>query len=369
MIAVLATAILPEVDPLPLPAPAWLLRILLLLTFYLHLLAMNAMLGGLLITLWARLRSRQPGDPWSELADTIAGTTPSLVAATVTLGVAPLLFLQALMGQFFFTSSILMGWGWFSVVVVLIFAYYGTYLQSFRREKLGPARTPLLLLTVLLFLWIAFMFANNTSLMAAVSTWAERYFRDPGGLYLNLTDATLAPRYLHAVLGAVALAGLMLAWWGRVRVGRDHPSGLFLLRTGWAFFTWVTAVNLLLGIWYLLALPDIARRAFMGANLPATVLLGSGIVLAVLMVVLGWRSRNKMDQAPLVPVTLLAAVVLAVMVMTRDTARAVLLGNLYRPGSFVVETQVLNLVLFGVLLVMGVAVLVWMVSKLKQAWG
>ena len=54
---------------------------------------------------------------------------------------APLLFLQTLMGQFFFTSSILMGWGWFSVVVVLIFAYYGTYLQSFQREKLGTVRT------------------------------------------------------------------------------------------------------------------------------------------------------------------------------------------------------------------------------------
>ena len=68
-------------------------------------------------------------------------------AAEYRAGVAPLLFLQTLMGQFFFTSSILMGWGWFSVVVVLIFAFYVTYLQSFRGPRLGRARTPLLAAT------------------------------------------------------------------------------------------------------------------------------------------------------------------------------------------------------------------------------
>ncbi len=65
---------------------------------------------------------------------------------------------------------------------------------------------------------------------------------------------------------------------------------------------------------------------------------------------------------------LVIQLLMAVMVMTRDAARAAILGDLYRPGSFAVKTQVLNLVLFAVLLLMGIWVLVWMVRKLAQAW-
>ena len=44
--------ILPEADVLPLPAAAWFLQILLHLTFLLHLLAMNALLGSLVLSLF-----------------------------------------------------------------------------------------------------------------------------------------------------------------------------------------------------------------------------------------------------------------------------------------------------------------------------
>jgi hypothetical protein len=363
-----ASVILPTADALPLPAPAVLLRILLLFTFFLHLLAMNAMLGGLIITVWARWRRRQAGDPHALLADSVAGTTPSLVAATVTLGVAPLLFLQTLMGQFFFTSSILMGWGWFSVVVALMFAYYGTYLQSFQREKLGSARTPLLLVTVLLFLWIALMFSNNTSLMVAAQTWAAKYFANPRGLHLNLGDPTLPPRFLHAVLGAVAVAGLCLAWWGKLRLKEGDSSGTFMTHTGLTAFSWITASNLLFGTWYLMSLPAGARQRFMGGDLPATLMLTGGIVLALVMVVLGFRIRNRPADPRLWPLTFTTAVVLMIMVLTRDTARLATLGDLYRPASFPVKTQALNLTLFAGLLVCGVMMLVWMIRKLKRSW-
>ena len=43
--------IVPQLDPMPAPAPVWLLRTLLLLTFCLHLLFMNTLLGGSLVAL------------------------------------------------------------------------------------------------------------------------------------------------------------------------------------------------------------------------------------------------------------------------------------------------------------------------------
>ena len=55
------TPIIPLADPLPQPAPAWLLWALLQLTFFLHLLAMNVVLGGSILALHWRM-SRRPGD-------------------------------------------------------------------------------------------------------------------------------------------------------------------------------------------------------------------------------------------------------------------------------------------------------------------
>ncbi|OQY23881.1 MAG: hypothetical protein B6I37_04465 [Desulfobacteraceae bacterium 4572_35.2] len=62
---------------------------LLLLTFPLHLLFMNAMIGSALITFWSHWRK----DPVSErLAYQLAKALPLLIAFTINLGVAPLLF-------------------------------------------------------------------------------------------------------------------------------------------------------------------------------------------------------------------------------------------------------------------------------------
>ncbi len=361
-------AIIPSPDALPLPAPVFVLQLLLQLTFLLHLVAMNALLGGLLITFFARLRGRGPDDPWTGLADALSKVTPSLVAATVTLGVAPLLFLQVLYGQFLFTSSILMGWGWFSVVVVLIFAYYGTYLQSFRGRALGGGQVPLLGLTVILFLWVGFMFTNNTTLMLQVRKWAPMYFADARGLHLNLTDPQLWPRYLHMVLGAVAVGGLMLAGWGRARLTRGDGRGTFMMSTGLGAFTWFTLANILFGLWYFLAQPGAVRKLFMGGDGTATALLGLGLVVGIVLVMVGFMLRRQGEHAGLWPVGVLTAVQMVTMIMIRDVARGGTLGVHYRPETFAVRTQALNLAIFAVLLLGGVGVMVWMLRQLYLAW-
>lgn len=362
------TPIMPAADVLPLPAPVALLQFLLHLTFLLHLLAMNAMFGGLLLTLWARVRSRSPEDPLGRLADAVAGVTPGLVATTVTLGVAPLLFVQVLFGQFLFTSSILMGWGWFSVIVVLIVAYYGTYLQAYRREKPGSTRVPLLAVTVLLFLWISFMYSNNMTLMLRVGRWAGMYFTDPGGTWLNTADGTLLPRWLHMVVGAPAVAGLMLAWWGRARLAKGDESGAFLIRTGVRAFTRLTAVNVLVGLWYLMSLERPVMRLFMGGSPVAAAAFGSGFVLALVLLVVGWRAMRAGTAAGLMLPSVLTLVVMVAMIAMRDAVRTGSLGALYDAASYPVETQVLNLAIFGVLLVGGAITVGWMFRRLYRAW-
>ncbi|MDP2876135.1 MAG: hypothetical protein Q8O00_08130, partial [Holophaga sp.] len=70
-----------------LSAPLGLLTLLHLLTLTLHLLAMNILLGGLVIAVIAAVKGR-----WEDLdLQRFAKLFPAAMAATVTLGVAPLL--------------------------------------------------------------------------------------------------------------------------------------------------------------------------------------------------------------------------------------------------------------------------------------
>ncbi len=110
-------------DPLIIPQPdtipvswGWF-QFLLLLTFPLHLLAMNAMLGGLAIGIVQHLKG---GPTQKKLAHRIAVALPLVIAFVVNLGVAPLLFIQVLYGQFVYSSSVLMGISWILIVPILI---------------------------------------------------------------------------------------------------------------------------------------------------------------------------------------------------------------------------------------------------------
>ena len=63
----------------------------------------------------------------------------------------------------------------------------------------------MLAVTLLLFLWVSFMISNNTTLMINLGKWGPKYFADARGLHLNLGDAQLWPRWLHMLIGSIAV--------------------------------------------------------------------------------------------------------------------------------------------------------------------
>ena len=121
--------IVPAPDVLPLPGPVGLFRFLLHLTFFLHLVAMNLLLGGTIIAVVEWIRGRD-GSPAARLARRLGRMLPIAMPLTVSLGVAPLLFLQAIYGHLFYTSSVIMAWPWFLVVPGLIVIYYLAYILA-----------------------------------------------------------------------------------------------------------------------------------------------------------------------------------------------------------------------------------------------
>jgi hypothetical protein len=360
------TPVIPLADPLPQPAPAGLLWALLQLTFFLHLLAMNVVLGGSILALHWRMSRRGAGTaPRAAVTAALAKALPVAVAAAVTLGVAPLLFVQVLYGRLFLTSSILMAWWWLAVVPLVILAYGGAYLLALRGPALGPRARIVASSVALAFVAVAFLYTSNVTRSIRPETFVGAWRQGGTGLTLNLDDPTLLPRFLHMLFGAVAVAAMAVAGYGAVRRPRDPETATWAMRKGTAMFGVATAVNIFVGMWFLLAQPKAILLRLVGGDTRAMTLLALGILLGVAaggvaLLALGAKDAaraTKAQVAVLLPT-------LVVMVLLRDQLRQLALRDAGFAHPAWVEPQWGPLAVFAALLAAAVATIVWMVRLL-----
>ncbi len=357
------TDAIPALDPNPLPAPYWVFKVLLIVTFILHILAMNLMLGGGVLALVLKWRSKNHESSGRMFLD-VAKKLPVFLPATVTLGIAPLLFLQVLYGQFFYTSSIVMAWPWFLVLVFLTMAYYGFYYVSYRGGKQGAKAGAVLLFSIILILLIGFLFSNNLTLSQTPSRWAGKYFANPTGWNLNVTEQTLIPRYLHFLLSAVAVGGLLLVFLSWSKWKRDQEYARRFLQLVGKTFMHATMAQFVVGVIFLVSLPRNLRMLFMGDNPWATVLLLLGIagsIGAIWLMSGALRSENIRVAAFYVPA--LVVVVIASMSLLREILRDAYLKPHFDPAQFAVATQWSPLLLFLALFVGGVVLWFLMLKR------
>src|SRR5580700_11387248 len=107
----------PAVDPIPLPAPVWLLKLLHIVTLSLHFVAVEMLLGGLLLAVLLSLLSKSVHAHVTARA--LAKRLTIVMTFVINLGVPPLLFAQVLYGRALYTSSVLIGIYWISIIAVL----------------------------------------------------------------------------------------------------------------------------------------------------------------------------------------------------------------------------------------------------------
>ncbi len=112
----------PVLDPIPLPAPIWLIKLLHIVTLALHFVAVEMLLGGLLIAVLLSLFRKSPHA--SVTARALAKRLTVVMTYVINLGVPPLLFAQVLYGRALYTSSVLIGVYWISIVAVLMLTYW-----------------------------------------------------------------------------------------------------------------------------------------------------------------------------------------------------------------------------------------------------
>jgi hypothetical protein len=359
---------IPHVDPLPLPGPVWLFTALLLAVFTLHVAAMNSALGGGLWALWNYLRGRHGKHAYSRrLANELAQMLPSFLAFTITLGVAALLFVQVLFGNFLYTSSILIGALWLMVIPLVIVAYYGYYYFFYTAEKGKGISGCILSISVCILLGIAFIFVNNMTLMMRPDRWLEMYRAHPNGWNLNLGDASVVPRYLHIVNGSLVLFSAILAHLGMRKMKADAAYGRWVAQRAALVFAICTGLQFLFGMWLLLAIPREVAMALLRDPLTGAVfgLALISVIAAMLLILLGSLAERP---GPMVHAGFgLSLLTLFLMVCLRHLLRLEYLRPYANLNALNIHPQTGVIALFLVLFVGGLATVGYMLRLVARS--
>lgn len=299
----------PKDIPLPMPAPEPLLVVLLILFFLLHILFVNLMVGGSLLTFYYQIKGLKDVR-YDNLAHNIANTVTVNKSLAVVLGVGPLLAINTLYTVQFYTANALTGTMWLSIIPLVIVAFVLTYLHKYLWERMARhriAHIAIVGVAALLFLFIPLIFLTNINLMLFPSRWTEVQ-----GFLSALMLPNVFSRYAHFVLACLAVTGLFLVWLFRratpetfASIGLDRGQ---LVRIGYGWGLAPTLLQFIVGPVVLFTLPSEG----LANHVIVTILIGALIALpATLFMLIEVRSPSAIIGRRFWPVvTLLTATVL-----------------------------------------------------------
>jgi len=331
--------------PLPdynvLPAPLWLITTLHLLMLTLHFLAMNLLVGGLIAVLWGKFTNR-----WDHpVVKKFVGLFPTAMAATVTLGVAPLLFLQLVYHRQVYSAAIVSGWFWLGVVVAVIVAYYFLYGAAMSQRK-GAGNKPVYLLIALIsLLYVSFIYSSVFSMAERPALYSRLYAADQSGLIINPEIGDYIFRWLHMIFGAMTVGGFFVGM-----LGKDNEEAF---KVGRGFFLWGMVIASAFGLGYLLSLGEILPKLM---RTPA-------IWALTLSILLSAGSLHFFFTKRFLPAGLMLSVSLLGMVIMRHYVRLLELSDQFDPATIPVKPQWSVFLVFVIFFVIALGLL-WYMLKL-----
>ena len=323
-----------------LPAPYWLITILHIVTLTVHFLAMNFVLGGIIIVLWGKFTNR-----WEDpTVQRFIQLFPSAMAMTITFGIAPLLFLQLVYPKQVYSAAILSGWFWLGVIPAVIVAYvllYDVSLSS-KQANNGKRNGRLLSFALLAIVYVSFLYSSVFSLAERPELVEELYRDNQSGWLLNPMFSDYIMRWLHIIFGSITVAGFFVGV-----VGKDNPQAY---QVGKFFFVGGMALASLSGFIYLFTLSDILID-FMRS--PGIWALTVGIILSVGSLHFFFKKKFMVSGAMVVTSVL-------TMVISRHYVRLLKLSPGFDPSTLPVDSQWSVLAVFAVCFLLMVGLVIYM---------
>ena len=342
----------------PVPGPGGWFEALSFLTFTAHILFMNAVLGIVLIAFFRGLFPRPAAESGPTVNETLfAGSSmlPKGLAIVVNLGVAPLLFLQVLYGQFAYSAAIIQGLWWLGIMLLVMTAYYGLYLAAGQARQ--GWRTLILGVCAFLLLGTAFIQTANAVLVQNPQLWPS-WVPERGSALVLTGFPLILPRFMHSLLAACAVGGLCLALYGEARQGKGQPQPASV-DEGLQWFTYATLGQVVVGLWYFFFLPAEQRRMLL-ANPVAHALFLCVLVGGALALVAAWHGQTRRAAG-------CTGLVICLMVGMRALLRQEALVSQGAPQPELFSTATSVFVLFAVSLAVSALAICWVLRVAYKA--
>ncbi len=325
-------------DLMALPVPPALALGLFGLTFVVHML----FLGLLVAALWARV-----GAEWGKkdlyAVEPLHRAGVLAFSTTITAGVAPLLFVQVLYGKYFYSSSISIGFPWLAIVGYLLVGFYSLYLWRWRWEKSGGpsgAGKVFVLLTILCVIAIGFTYSWNYLQSLSSAPWTQAVRHSKVG------------QRLVGYGGAAAIAsGAWVMWLGHSwRNDRKTPTGAAIasIAGGVLALGWASSSQFAIGDW----------------GMAGWILILGGGFLSLAAGIIGLFRRIGLARWPAALATVAA---LTGLVIQRESYRLIMLAGDYDSATVAVRPQWGAFAMFVVVLLLGIATLVWLLRVVRDA--
>jgi hypothetical protein len=351
-----------------LPAPIWLLKLLHIVTLALHFVAVEMLLGGLLIAVLLSLFGRSPASIVAARA--LARRLTVVMTFVINLAVPPLLFAQVLYGRALYTSSVLIGLYWISIVGLLMLTYWLLYQFSSRLEA-GRSAWWVGLIAWLLAGSIARLLSTNMTLMLRPEVWRQMYSASAAGRFLPTGDPTLEPRWLLMLAGGLFIGGPWMVYLS-ARSSFTADEKQFVAGIGGKVAVLFGMAYLAAGVWAAHVQPEVVKAGL--ATHPLYKFAGFAgygwLALVAVAVLLGAVAGfGKVAAGWLAWAAVLVAVLTEIMfTVYRDGVRDLtLLSKGYDVWNRVVVTNWSVVLLFLILFVAGLGVIGWLVSVVSRA--
>ncbi len=197
------------------------------LTFALHILFVQLMLGTSAITIFGAFKNDAK---WRRLAAAMLEIAKVSVSVAIVIGVAPLLFVQVVYDPHWYTSNVLSADWVIGFIIILILAYWSMYAYYFMNSKnkdktVEPRGRIWMLVSLALMLVVGFIMHSLTSQILHPELWKEWYLQngvlDYSGSKLHAYNLW---RFAFFISLAIPVTGAMLVTYRRFKMVREDAD-------------------------------------------------------------------------------------------------------------------------------------------------
>jgi hypothetical protein len=234
------------------------------LTFAIHIMFVQLMLGTAMVTIFGAYKNDAK---WRRLGSAMLEISKVSISVAIVIGVAPLLFVQVVYDPNWYTSNVLSAYWVIAFIFILILAYWAMYFYYFQNGKnkdktVKPKARWSMLLSLALLLIVGFIMHSLTSQMLHPELWKSWYMQngvmDYSGSKLHAYNLL---RFAFLISMAIPVAGGMLVTYRRFKSVRADADQAYLTWAAEVGKTWIkvgSIISTVLYVAWMMTIPESA---------------------------------------------------------------------------------------------------------------